>query len=124
MVKFKKICMILINIFTFSCGFFLISKNYHNHMQVQHLKISEKKTNSCILILVREKDLNQLVNKISILEKRFNQKYKYPYIIFSNENLSLTFKSTIQKYSTSLIEFGFIEKENWSINIIKKYRNY
>jgi alpha 1,2-mannosyltransferase len=71
--------------------------------------------NACILLVLRNSDLCDLIKTVLKFEKNFNRKYNYPYVLLSNELFSDEFKQTIVKYTQSKVEFGLISKEEWSV---------
>ncbi len=71
--------------------------------------------NACIFVLLMNKDLCDLITTIIQFEKNFNHKYNYPYVLMSDEEFTDEFKATIQKYTRSKIEFGFILREEWMV---------
>jgi alpha 1,2-mannosyltransferase len=87
---------------------------------------STAKINACIFVLARNEDLIDLVNTIKRLESIFNQKYNYPYVILNNVPFTALFKNEILKHTQSLVEFGQIAKNEWSLPkwINKKRFNY
>jgi len=87
--------------------------NGPNHEHLLFKKIP--KANACIIALVRNQDLKIFTRTISLFEKHFNNRFNYPYILFSNENFTVNFTSEISKYTKSKIEFAVIAKEQWSV---------
>ena len=84
------------------------SKNNNNNNNV-------KLVNACIIIVLRNKDLCDLITTITQFEKNFNQIYNYPYVLMSDEPFDEEFKQTIVKYTQSKVEFALIPKNEWSI---------
>ena len=78
----------------------------------------KNKLNACILVLVRKSDLDQLIKLIQNVDLVFNNKFNYPYVIFSDEDLKTdaTFKYKIQEQTNSKIELAHIKKEFWSFS--------
>jgi hypothetical protein len=74
-----------------------------------------KKHNGCILVLLRNKNLIQFAKTMKQFELVFNHKYQYPYVLLNDEEFSDYFKTTIKKYTNSIIEFGLIPREQWSV---------
>lgn len=83
--------------------------------QTAHHEKLTTQINACILVVLRNKDLCDLIQTVLKLEKNFNRKYNYPYVLLSDEVLSEEFKRTIVKYTESKVEFGFISREQWSV---------
>jgi alpha 1,2-mannosyltransferase len=92
---------------------FITMLNGPNHEHLLFKKIP--KANACIIALVRNQDLKIFTRTISLFEKHFNNRFNYPYILFSNENFTVNFTSEISKYTKSKIEFAVIAKEQWSV---------
>ena len=109
MLRLKNIilkCFIVLFLLSF---IYLMSKSTKKSLK------GENKINGCLIFLVTNKDLNQLVNLMQRLELVFNNKYNYPYILFNNEEFTNEFKSKITEYTNSKIEFGLIPKEYWNV---------
>jgi alpha 1,2-mannosyltransferase len=87
---------------------YMKSKNNNNNNNV-------KLVNACIIIVLRNKDLCDLITTITQFEKNFNQIYNYPYVLMSDEPFDEEFKQTIVKYTQSKVEFALIPKNEWSI---------
>ena len=81
----------------------------------QLLSMRMPNANACIIVMTRNQDLEMLSRTISLFEKHFNNRFNYPYILFSNQNFTEKFKSEITKYTSSKLEFGVIENEQWSV---------
>ena len=69
----------------------------------------------CIIILSRESDIDRIRNLIKNVDLTFNKKYKYPFVLFNDEEFSNNFKNEIIKHTNSTIEFGLIPKEHWNV---------
>ncbi len=96
------------------------SENFHSINKITEnssiLSSNEtEKINGCIIILLSNKNLNALVRLIQRFESLFNKKYKYPYILFNNEEFTSEFKIEIVKHTHSNIDFGLIAKEHWDV---------
>ncbi|KNC80520.1 hypothetical protein SARC_07126, partial [Sphaeroforma arctica JP610] len=52
----------------------------------------KKKENAIIVVLVRNREKDQLVEVLKTFENRFNAKYKYPYMMLNDEPFSDDFK--------------------------------
>ena len=69
----------------------------------------------CIFILLTNSQLSQLKNLIRNVDSAFNGKYRYPYILFNEEEFTNEFKTEIIKHTNSTIEFGLIPREHWDV---------
>ncbi len=74
-----------------------------------------KRVNGCVIILVKNSQLTKLKNTLTQFEKNFNNKFNYPYVLLNNEEFPIEFKQKISKLSNSIIEFGLIAEEHWSV---------
>jgi len=91
---------------------YLIIENYKNLIR---LLSNDERPNACIIVLLRNTDLDKFITTISNFEKIFNTRYNYPYILFNNVDFDDNFKNTISKYTNSTIEFVKISKEGWEV---------
>ncbi|KAF9429691.1 alpha 1,2-mannosyltransferase 2.4.1 [Podila epigama] len=71
--------------------------------------------NAVIVVLCRERELDDIIRTIQILEQRFNHKYHYPYAFFNDISFSKHFVDTLSLHTPSKIEFDIIPKEHWSL---------
>lgn len=69
---------------------------------------------ACFVTLVRNSELNGIVNSIRLVEKKFNAKFKYDWIFLNDEPFTDEFKDTITREVSSTVKFGLIPKEHWS----------
>ena len=77
----------------------------------------EQVINACIIILVHNWDYGSLVGTITDLERNFNHKYHYPYIILNDEPYEDYFVGNITQLVHSFngnLTFGRIPVEQWS----------
>jgi len=75
----------------------------------------KNRMNGCIIFLLRNKDLSNLVNLIKRIELIFNSNWNYPYILFNDEPFTTEFKNEIVKHTNSTIEFGLIPSSEWNV---------
>ncbi|SCV03212.1 LAME_0H08614g1_1 [Lachancea meyersii CBS 8951] len=64
--------------------------------------------------LVRNQDLQEIVETVRNLEDRFNSKFHYPYVFLNNEPFTPEFKSAISNVISSTVDFGLIPPAHWS----------
>ena len=76
---------------------------------------NQNKINACIIVLVRNKDLNNLIRLIKQVDLAFNMKFNYPYVIFNDEEFDDKFKNNLQENTNSKIELASIDKQFWSL---------
>lgn len=72
-------------------------------------------TNSVIVILAQNKDLNKLRLTLREFEDRFNKKFHYPYVVLNDQPFTEEFKYYLSSQVSSKIEFGQIKEEHWSV---------
>ena len=95
-----------------------VSKPRHSNLPspaVSTRNTTSTKINACILVLVRNEELHDLIETIRQLDAKFNHKYNYPYVLFNNQEFSEHFRANIVKHTNSLVEFGKIAAEHWDV---------
>jgi mannosyltransferase len=70
------------------------------------------RANATFMMLCRESELLQVLETVRSVEKHFNSRFHYPYVLFSDEPFSSQFQSTITK-EVSSITFHIIAQEEW-----------
>lgn len=65
-------------------------------------------------MLARNKELEGVIQSMKSIERHFNQWFHYPYIFLNDDPFNSTFRETVQKYTSSKIEFGVINKTMWN----------
>lgn len=74
-----------------------------------------KRPKACFATLVRNSELNDLVNSIRKVQQRFNARYKYDWIFLNDDEFTEHFKKTVkEEIPGSVVKFGLIPKEMWS----------
>ncbi|CEP61950.1 glycosyltransferase family 15 protein LALA0_S04e04324g [Lachancea lanzarotensis] len=64
--------------------------------------------------LVRNSDLQEILETVRNLEDRYNSKFNYPYVFLNNEPFDPEFKAAIKNVVSSSVEFGLIPEAHWS----------
>lgn len=72
------------------------------------------KGNDVLLTLVRNTELNDMVNTINRFEKSFNSKYHYDWWFMNDEDFSEEFKETVTPLVSGNVKFIKIPDELWS----------
>ncbi|KAJ3181953.1 alpha 1,2-mannosyltransferase 2.4.1 [Gaertneriomyces sp. JEL0708] len=68
-----------------------------------------------LLMLARNSDLNGAKDSVQDLQKRFNNKYNYPYVYLNDQPFDENFKSQMRALTpNSKVEFGLVPREHWS----------
>ena len=78
-------------------------------------ELKTKNLKACFIVLLRNSDLNKFISTMNGLEKNFNHKHNYPYIIFNDVDFDDNFRREIVKHTKSNIEFAKISSIGWSI---------
>lgn len=94
---------------------------YSSLAQKQHWRPSglfKGKQSAVILILCRNSDLADLLPTLDSYEKKFNSRFKYPYLLLNNEEFDGQFVQAVQRkirsWSNAKVEFGLVPQEHWS----------
>lgn len=80
----------------------------------------EQREKAAIVLLLREKDLDDLLPTLRNFEKRFNAAFRYPYVFISSPDegpFSPSFRSSVLATlpSNAAVEWSVVEKEHWRI---------
>lgn len=78
-------------------------------------KIKKNNIKACIVILLQNKDFENLKYLIQRFDLLFNNKYQYPYVLFNNDSFPDNFVIEISKHTKSLIEIAKIDSSQWSV---------
>jgi alpha 1,2-mannosyltransferase len=76
-------------------------------------KAEATKANACIMTFVDSDKLEQWLKTMIELENKFNKKFKYSYLIFTESDLSLEKKTTISILTESNVEYAVIPEQFW-----------
>ncbi|CCF58449.1 hypothetical protein KAFR_0E02970 [Kazachstania africana CBS 2517] len=74
-----------------------------------------KRPKACYVTLVRNSELNSMLNSIRKVEQRFNKQFKYDWIFLNDEPFTDEFKNAVQAEISSTVKFGLIPTEHWSL---------
>ncbi|GMF52702.1 unnamed protein product [[Candida] boidinii] len=70
--------------------------------------------NATLITLVRNSELEQIVETIKQIESTWNHKYHYPYTFMNEEEFSKEFKEEVGKVCSGKINYAKIPTEVWS----------
>ncbi|KAI9682427.1 MAG: hypothetical protein M1829_000219 [Trizodia sp. TS-e1964] len=71
--------------------------------------------NATLLSLVRNNELDAMVETMKQLERKFNHKFNYPWIFFNNEPFSDDFKEKTKEQTKAKVRYELIPKEHWEV---------
>ncbi|SMN19606.1 similar to Saccharomyces cerevisiae YBR199W KTR4 Putative mannosyltransferase involved in protein glycosylation [Maudiozyma saulgeensis] len=79
-----------------------------------------------ILSLVRNEDLNELIESIKQIEEKFNAKFNYPYTFLNDNEFTEEFKESVRHLlpDEREVRFGKISEEDWNIPEIVDKEKY
>ncbi|KAK4052484.1 hypothetical protein OIV83_002286 [Microbotryomycetes sp. JL201] len=82
--------------------------------------ISEPRERAAIVTLVRERDIDELVPTLVNFEQRFNQWFRYPYVMIASPDegqLSDEFRKKVKNVlpSGAVVEYSVVSVKEWSI---------
>ncbi|KAM0790584.1 hypothetical protein ACM66B_004450 [Microbotryomycetes sp. NB124-2] len=80
----------------------------------------EPRERAAIVTLVRERDLQPLVQTLNNFESRFNKWFRYPYVMISSPDegpLSKEFRQTVAETLPvgAVVEYSVVSEQDWSI---------
>ncbi|KAI9652984.1 MAG: hypothetical protein M1821_007737 [Bathelium mastoideum] len=71
--------------------------------------------NATILSLVRNSELDDLLQSMRDLERTFNSKFNYPWTFFNDEPFSEEFKRRTSAETAAQVRYELIPKEHWEV---------
>ncbi|OIR58723.1 MAG: alpha-1,2-mannosyltransferase [Amphiamblys sp. WSBS2006] len=74
-----------------------------------------ERAKAVVFVLTRNCDLVPMVQTMRNFEKRFNSRYRYPYLFLNDEEFTEEFKKTIRGETAALVEFGTVPEAEWSV---------
>ncbi|MCJ1354316.1 MAG: hypothetical protein MMC33_004304 [Icmadophila ericetorum] len=82
---------------------------------VKSLGHTSLRPRAAIVSLVRNSELQGLMNSIRQLEYRWNRNYQYPWIFFNDEPFTDEFKQATQNLTSAKCYYEVVPKEHWSL---------
>ncbi|KAI9720328.1 MAG: hypothetical protein M1828_005712 [Chrysothrix sp. TS-e1954] len=76
---------------------------------------SSDRINATILSLVRNSELEPLIQSMRDLERTFNRRFNYPWTFFNDEPFSETFKAAVLKETSAKVNFELVPREHWEM---------
>ncbi|KAG0744809.1 hypothetical protein G6F57_010406 [Rhizopus arrhizus] len=74
-----------------------------------------KKAKAAMVILVRNKEQNDIAETLVNFEDRFNKNFKYPYVFLNEEPFTDEFKDAMKKAAPNAdLRFGLVPERHWS----------
>lgn len=112
--------IILLSIISVVIYAFLPGSSTHivpQSFQAAYPHTEDKRPRAALISLVRNSELPDLLQSMSDLETRFNNRtgHHYPWIFFNEEPFSDEFKHKTAIASSGNVSFALIPKEHWSI---------
>lgn len=80
---------------------------------VRKFKTQTGTANATFIILARNSEKDGLIQSITQLEKMFNSKYHYPYVILNDDHFTEEFMNAINNLTDSEVKYGFVDKDMW-----------
>lgn len=76
-------------------------------------KKDSKRINATLMSLVRNEELDQLLQSMKDLERTFNHKFNYPWTFFNEVPFTDEFKTATQKLTKAACSYHLIESDDW-----------
>lgn len=73
------------------------------------------KPRAALISLVRNSELEGIVQSMTQLEFHWNRKYRYPWVFFNDEPFSDEFKAATQNLTSTKIYYEVVPKDHWSL---------
>ncbi|KAL8637503.1 MAG: hypothetical protein Q9228_005230 [Teloschistes exilis] len=74
-----------------------------------------KRPRAALISLVRNSELEGIVQSMTQLEYHWNRKYQYPWVFFNDEPFNDEFKAATQNLTSSKIYYEVVPKDHWSL---------
>ena len=71
------------------------------------------RANAVFVVLARDKELEGVIQSIKSVERHFNRWFHYPYVFLNDGDFGEAFKTTVQNYTSSPVQFGKINSTMW-----------
>lgn len=68
-----------------------------------------------IMSLVRNSELDQLLQSMRDLERTFNHKFNYPWTFFNDEPFTTDFKKAVRAETKAAVHFELVPREHWEV---------
>ncbi|KAI9313171.1 glycolipid 2-alpha-mannosyltransferase-domain-containing protein [Dichotomocladium elegans] len=72
------------------------------------------RANAGFVVLVRNSELQQMLESMYDMEKRFNHKFNYPWLFLNDEPFTDEFKEFTTKATGAQTHYGFVDASMWS----------
>lgn len=76
--------------------------------------VDGKRASAALVMLVRLKEIDDVVKSMALLERHFNQWFNYPWVFLNDEEFPQLFKDRVAQYTLSEVEFGVIDPVDWN----------
>ncbi|BFZ60559.1 mannosyltransferase [Saitoella coloradoensis] len=73
------------------------------------------KEKAALVMLVRNKEINDALHSIRAIEDRFNRNYHYPWVFMNDEPFTESFMKLTSGLASGPVEYAQIPKEHWSV---------
>ncbi|OBZ87940.1 Glycolipid 2-alpha-mannosyltransferase 2 [Choanephora cucurbitarum] len=90
--------------------FFTISKKPVDEVIV---KDNSSPVKACIVVLVRNSELNGILSTMTQLEKTYNSKFNYPYVFLNDDDFTEEFKERTTAVTKAATRYGKLDHQMW-----------
>ncbi|KAL2221314.1 glycosyl transferase, partial [Thermoascus aurantiacus ATCC 26904] len=77
--------------------------------------VNDDRPRAAMISLVRNSDLDLVLRSMRQLETRWNARYRYPWVFFSDEPLSREFKDATSNATFAACYYEVVPQEHWSV---------
>ncbi|KAL9083273.1 MAG: hypothetical protein Q9159_005885 [Coniocarpon cinnabarinum] len=77
--------------------------------------MQSSKPKAALISLVRNQELDGIIQSMSQLERRWNHKYHYPWIFFNDEPFNDEFKAATQNLTSARCYYEVVPDDHWSL---------
>ncbi|KAJ2964588.1 hypothetical protein NQZ79_g434 [Umbelopsis isabellina] len=89
-------------------------KKDDNNYGIPHTVDQQERVKAAFVVLVRNRELDDLRSSMSHMEATFNWKYNYPWIFLNEEPFTEEFINLTRSMTKAEVSYGLVPKEHWS----------
>ncbi|KAM3585904.1 hypothetical protein VKS41_002444 [Umbelopsis sp. WA50703] len=80
---------------------------------ISHAVDQQERVKAAFVVLVRNRELDDMRSSMSHMEATFNWKYNYPWIFLNEEPFTEEFMNLTRSMTKAEVRFGLVPKEHW-----------
>jgi len=90
-----------------------LASNWRSRLSFTTPPPEPRRANATLIMLARNKELEDVVSSMKQMEDRFNRKYNYPWVFLNDEPFSEEFINRTSMLTNANASYGLIPQEHW-----------